>query len=245
MPQVGIFGNCQECYGVAPTFSGLTLTNTGRNLKTWWYFEDFIKYTPTYGSVWQSAAVGAGASAATGTGSSTRPGIGIVQTGTTAAGYAAFLADDAPFVLGGGIYTFECECLLPILSTAIEEFFCIVGFGDTFNADQVDGVYFRYDRAVLGTNWFICGANNSVRTATDSGIAADTNYHKFKIVVNAAGTSAEFFIDDVSVGTVIANLPGAGRAFGGLIDICKTVGITSRMFYTDWAWLHVDLAVSR
>jgi hypothetical protein len=69
---------------------------------------------------------------------------------------------------------------------------------------------------------------------------------RLKIVVNSLASSVEFFINGVSVGANITNIPsGAGRALGALMLTVKSVGLTTRDFYVDWIWLHIDLSVSR
>jgi hypothetical protein len=229
--------------------TGMTLGPSARNLKTGGFFTDFIEGDPRYSCFYTAYASGAGAVATHAGGSATRPGILYLGTGTTAAGYAYLKSGGNAFGLlfGGGVYTFETELYLGILSTAIEEYGIAIGFGDEHTLlNQTDGAYFKYDRAVTGVNWQAVTSNNSDRTTTDTGVAVDTNYHKFKIVVNAAGTSVDFYIDGALVATIATNIPtGAGRSFGIVENIVKTVGLTSRVLYGDWLWFHYDLTVSR
>ena len=248
MPQVGIFGNCQECFGVNPTFSGMTLLNSGRNLKTWWNFEDFYAVTDAYNcGIYRAAVNGAGAATINSVAVAGRPGIVEPSTGTTAAGYAGYYARNTLALLfGTGERTYETDVSVPLLSTAIEEYILRMGFQDAMGADAVDGVYFEYDRTV-NVNWLRCSADNSARTKTDTGVAVAAGaWIRLKIVVAANGLSAEFFINNVSVGTNVANIPiGAGRHTTIMQYILKTAGITARSFYIDWVWIHIDLTTSR
>ena len=256
--QVGIFGNWQEMIGINPTFSGMTLLNTARNLKTWWNFEDFIspftssaETSAEINGPWTSYFSGAGAALAGVAGTAARPGILGFSTGTTAAGLASILGGytfaTASYLFGAGEYTIEGDIYIPNLSTAIEEYDLIFGFADAASIAVVDGAYFLYNRAVAGANWQACTANNSAQTLTDTGIAVTENaWIRLKIVVNADATAVRFYIDDVLVATNVLNIPsGAGRITGPNIFIKKTVGLTARTFNLDWVWLHFNLAVSR
>lgn len=88
-------------------------------------------------------------------------------------------------------------------------------------------IYFLF--GVGYTNWRMV-ANSGGTTNNDSSIAYSTDWVKLTLVVNAAGTSVEFFVDDVSGGTVTTNLPATSTAqrlffFGG--------NVTSG-HYVDW-----------
>ena len=250
MPQIGIAGNCQNVYGSQVWANWFALGPTARNLKTWWNYEDWIGgYTGTGAEgVWIKANSGAGAGITDIAGTSLRPGLIQGTTGTTAAGYAGIYTGHAlfsTFILGGGVYTFETEIYIPDLSAVAEEYIFRCGFGDSILGDATDGVYFEYNR-LTSVNWYRCTANNAARTKTSAGVAvAEDTWTRLKIIINAAGTSAEFFIADTSVGSNIANLPGAGRAFGAYFQIIKSAGLTPRTFQCDWVWLHFDLTTGR
>lgn len=246
MPQVGIFNNQQQFYGVNPTFSGMTLLNTARNLKSYWYFDDFFENGVTAPNIWGAATAGVGAVYAKTNVTAVRPGIISVGTGTTAAGTCGIFSDPLGILFGAGQFTVETEIYLYDLSTAIEEYAFYFGFGDVLTGDQVDGAYLKYDRTA-SLNWLACTADNSVRTATDTGIPVVAGaWLKLKVVVNALGAAVTYYLNDILIGTVITNIPtGGGRNTGTLWNMVKSVGVTARNFLIDWAWLHVDLSVSR
>ena len=80
-----------------------------------------------------------------------------------------------------------------------------IGWGDINNNIAVAGLCFRYVR-----NSDIEGAASkaSVTTTLSGGVtAADGVYHAGRIVVTGGGTSAEFFLDGVSIGTITTNIP--------------------------------------
>ncbi len=251
--QVGIFGNKQECFGISPTLSGLTLLNSGRNLKTGWNFEDFISApvnSAEWGGIWITYFNGAGAIVQGSAGTTLRPGLAVLGTGTTNAGLASLLSNytfaRSAFAFNAGQYTFETDVYLPVLSDAVEEYVMKIGWSDVILAAAVDGVYFAYDRTA-NVNWLCVTANNSVRTTADSGIAVAAGaWIRLKIVINYAGTSVRFYINDVLVVTTTTNIPtGDARITSLMMAIQKTVGITDRVFYSDWTWLHYDLSASR
>jgi hypothetical protein len=241
--QVGILSGCQFA-----SLDGLAYTGSGRNLKTWWNFEDFLHNSNVYNGIWTGYFGGAGASTGLWPISNTalRPGQVYCATGTTAAGWASYKTHGLGFLFGAGEYTFEADIYLALLSTAIEEFDCCLGFCDTDSANQVDGAYFRYDRAISGVNWQACTANNSVRTLTNTGVAAVTGWTRLKVVANLTGTVISYYINDILVATNTTDIPTAvGREFPAMMRILKSVGITARELYIDWAWLHFNLTASR
>ncbi len=228
----------------------------GRSLKTWWNFEDFIFSPGAAGAagIWYSKSSGAGASCGAASSLATRPGILSLDTGTTTTGYSTILSDNfgAAILFGGGIYTIEADIYISSLSTAAETFTIRFGFGDSYNADYVDGAYFEYTDVGGGTptpNWYKCTAANGTRTKTDTTVAAvigSTAWTRLKVVVNAAGTSVEYFINGVSVGIRDTNIPtAAGQNSTPILTMIKSAGTTARTIRADWTWLHVDLTVSR
>lgn len=243
MSQIGVVDLAQFA-----TLDGLAYTGTGRNLKTWWNFEDFLVATAPYG-IWGTAIGGTGSVYGVPVDSiSSRPGQMYIATAAIA-DYASLYTGGVfrdEWRFGAGVFTFETEIYIGILSTAIEEYQLCFGFGDTNNADQVDGVYFRYDRTA-NVNWLLCAANNSTRTATASSVAvAAASWVRLKIVVNATGTSASFYINGAYAGAVTTNIPTAGgRELGAIHASVKSAGATGRYFAVDWTWLHVDLTASR
>jgi len=152
--------------------------------------------------------------------------------------------------IGGGSWVLEGLFRIPTLSTSTQEFVFSFGFMDTpQSGTPVDGVFFYYERAVDGDFWSINSVNNTTRTKTvlnpGNPVAANT-WYKLRIEINAAGTSAEFFINGTSVGTITTNIPtAAGREVGLGSSIRKTVGSTSREYHTDYIWFKHVLTNAR
>ncbi len=187
---------------------------------------------------WTSAVTGAGSAiSASGNSQATnRPGILTMTEGSTSTGRACLHLGAIDHVLGGGAVTIEWWIRIATLSDGSNTYLIYVGGGDDVaSGDHVDGVYFGYDSTV-SANWLMCTSSNSARTktASSSEVAADT-FYKLRIEVNAAGTSVEYFVDDVSIGTVATNIPtGQTRQFGPNIKIVKSVGTTERGVRVDF-----------
>jgi hypothetical protein len=104
-------------------------------------------------------------------------------------------------------------------------------------ANLTDGAYFTYiDNASAG-QWAAVTADGSVRTTTASGITvAAGTWYKLRVEVNAAGTSATYYIDDTLVATIATNIPTTNVCGTGL-KIVKTVGTTNRLVNIDYCSL--------
>ena len=219
---------------------------SGRNLKTWWGFNDFIGNDGL--ETWKYMGSGTGNLSFSLGGTALRPGIQRLYTGTDITGLASiYLASSANFFLfGGGIYTIEGDINVQTLSDGTNTYYLRFGFGDLYNADFVDGAYFEY-YSPTSANWYRCTASNSTRTKTNTTIAVVAGtWTRLKVVVNAAGTSVEYFINGTSVGSNTTNIPtGTGRETGTFLQIIKTAGTTGRTVDIDWAWIHVELAATR
>jgi hypothetical protein len=177
-----------------------------------------------------------------------RPGVWDIATGGGTTDWASITLGDfavgAHILLGGGTWALEAVLYLPNLSDAGQEYDCRFGFGDLQGGDHANGVYFEYDRS-LRTNWSICAANASTYTRTDSAVAvAAATWVKLRIEINAAGTSAEFFINGTSVGTVSTNIPTANRVYP-ILHFVKSAGGTTRRVFVDCLDVHHVLTTAR
>ncbi len=168
------------------------------------------------------------------------PGVWALNTGNTAAG-RVFLFSKFPRTLHvgvGGITRCVAYYQSPdTLSDGAQRYVLRAGFFSVSLPNTVnEGIGFEYQDDQNGGRWQgICGDAPGVETSLDTGItvAVDT-YYKLEFEVNAAGTLVEFFIDNVSVGTIDTNIP-AGTGFGLFwnIHIMKLVGNTSRAAFID------------
>lgn len=205
-------------------------------------FDDFIANTAAGNIGFTTAASGTGAAASkTTTGvDSTYKAAGVVQlaTGTTATGRCSLHLGLADLATGYSEYRACWNVGFSTLSTGTERYQVAAGFGDdtgaTLLAQQTDGCYFRYDDSA-SANWICVSSQASTRTETTTGVAvSNLQFQKLEVVINAAGSSVSFYIDDVLVATHGTNVPGVSQFFGPIAKIMKSVGTTSRLFYLDY-----------
>ena len=158
-------------------------------------------------------------------------------TGTTTTGRSTLSLNSSSIILGNGVLTVEARVYIPTIADATNNYIFRIGLGDVTTAgDMVDGVYFEYNRLVSASNWLIKTANNSVRTETIStGIINIATWMKLKFISNDIGSSTDFYVNDVLVGTIGTNHPVAvGRQTGPIIKIEKSAGTTARSVNIDY-----------
>lgn len=140
------------------------------------------------------------------------PGVMVFSVSSGSSNATNFLYASGPCViLGGGVITFNYVMKLVQLSSASNRTISAFGLSsnNAYDFTPNNGVFFKYVDNVNSGRWQICTAAASSTTATDSGIAADTNWHRYTAVINAGATSIQYYIDGVSVGTVTTNIPTA------------------------------------
>ena len=129
------------------------------------------------------------------------------------------------------------------LSAALEKYTIRSGlFSVALPNAVLEGIGFEYDDAQNGGRWqLIC--HDGIETSSDSGVVVAPNtWYKLEFEVNTLGTSVEFLIDDVSVGTVTTNIP-AGFPFDLFYNthIMKLAGTTSREMHIDAMYMYQEI----
>jgi hypothetical protein len=143
-------------------------------------------------------------------------------------------------IFGLGPVTAEMRVLVPVLSTGTQTYIVRVGFLDsTAPTAPSNGVYFEYSSAA-SANWRCVTMLGGTSVPIDSGVAVAANtYYRLGIVINASGTSAQFFINGTLIGTSAVNIPVAvANVCGPTIFMHKTVGGTSRSLNVDYFTYH-------
>ncbi len=205
------------------------------------YSNDFMGATSDGNLVYAQTGAGA-ASSATAVGSvAGHPGILQHQTGTTATGNPRAISTATAGILLGNTseWRYGTGIRIPVLSSGTQRFTYRTGFMDSGTADSVDGCYFRsVDNVNLGEWQGVC-RSNSTESVCDTNIAPTANtWVRLDIVVNSAGTSADFQTDGTSRCQVAANIPtGAGRGTSFGTMVLKSVGTTTSLVDVDY--LHV------
>jgi hypothetical protein len=169
-------------------------------------------------------------------------------TGTDTNGRATLNRSIGSSVLAFGFHrlSYRTRSAVHTLSDGTDTFTVYSGWGDNAGAgDMTDGAYFRYTHSVNSGRWEAVTAAGATRTATDTGIAADTTFHVFEVLINEAGTSVEFYIDGALVATNTTNIPTGTQGQTLLHKIEKSAGTTARKFYQDWYDLTVSTTTAR
>lgn len=174
------------------------------------------------------------------------PGIVELTTLTDTNSYAE-VGFGAYFQVGGGIITHNAYYKIPTLSTSGQRFTIYLGYLSNNGSGTIgtDGIWFEYTDNVNSGNWQIKTRSSSTTTTANTTTAADTNWHKFSIIINAAGTSVAFYIDDVQVtnSPITTNIPSVTIATACMIT--KSTGSTARTLQFDWYDQTVNLTNPR
>jgi len=171
---------------------------------------------------------------------------GLIQlTVSNSGNYVSLGLGASSILLGGGPLVYELAMLIPALSTATQEFVIRLGLGDTTNIDEIDGVYFEYNRAVTGDFWAIKTANAGIRTAITTPVAVVANtWYRLYCSINATGTLATFKINGVTQTPITTNIPITGLD-GPFFHIVKTAGSGNRTFTMDYYSLYQRFTIPR
>jgi hypothetical protein len=227
--------------------NSLSMIDRGKRMVS--FFTDFITLIGLDGG--QSLVASGGSSTiATGGGIPNRTnqqGVIAFQTGTSSAfGYVTYYGSSGSQQLwfGGGAWNFETLINISALSTLLERYRLIFGFGSVINnAAETDGVFITYDEGgtangtVASANWQCVTVANSVRTLTTTTTAVTAAaWNKLRIQVNAAGTSVTFYVNGTAIATHTTNipLPSSSRYVHMKMQIAKQIGTTSRALYCDY-----------
>jgi hypothetical protein len=207
-----------------------------------YYFNDFFTSSAdNFGNVNQSGT-GAAATVVVWPWGGSPVGCGFLRLalGTTATGRATWWSPlgAVQVYLTQGVIKVRARGGLLTLSDGTNRYLQYIGITNAHSAEPSQGCYFRYSDNLSSGNWEAVTAKSGT-TATDTGVAADTNgNHTFEIIVNAAGTSVEFYIDETLVATNTTNIPNATDALGILVGARKTLGTTAT---TASAWDYYSL----
>jgi hypothetical protein len=206
-------------------------------------FDDFLSQNGTGSSspgqlLWNKRTINSGT-----TTSANHPGIVQLQNADS----SGINLDDnlvGNIILGGGVLTNSFNFSLVTLSAAGNRYTTTIGMTDDLNGEAiVNGVYFTYSDNVNSGKWVINCTSASVTTSVNTSIAADTLFHTYTFVVNAAGTSVSFYIDNQFVGSAITtNIPTT--AINPYLMNVRSSG-ASPLSEVDLFWLTINLTNPR
>jgi hypothetical protein len=184
-------------------------------------------------------------------------GVAFFQTNTAATNYINYCSSSgaAQLWFGGGAWNYEALININTLSTALERYRMIFGFGSVIsNSSETNGVFITYDEGgtangtTASANWQCVTVDNSVRTLTTSTTAVTASaWNKLRIEINAAGTSVTFYVNGVSIATHTTNIPLASNSRYVLMKtgVAKTIGTATRGFYCDYIGYENILTTAR
>jgi hypothetical protein len=227
--------------------NSLSMIDRGKRIVS--FFTDFITLIGLDGG--QSSVASGGSSTIANGGAipnrTNQQGVILFQTGTSSAfGYVTYYGSSGSQQLwfGGGAWNFETLINISALSTLLERYRLIFGFGSVIsNAQETDGVFITYDEGgtangtAASANWQCVTVANSVRTLTTTTTAVTAAaWNNLRIEVNAAGTSVTFYVNGTAIATHTTNipLPSSSRYFHMKMQIAKQIGLTSRAVYCDY-----------
>ncbi len=183
--------------------------------------DDFISAGTASGAIGQMGwTLSSGTTAVQASTGSTR-GILRLNSSTANNGTGAIQLGVNHFLNNGGSIVYEARVQFAALGgTGAAGFTARFGLGDIVaNADQTNGIYFEYAGTAAGTiNWSLKTANAGTRTTTSTAAAvAATTFYKLTWVLNAAGTSVGFYINNNFIANIATNIPTA--AIGPIVQI--------------------------
>ena len=158
------------------------------------------------------------------------PGIYRIETGTTTTGRASMQLGPSSQAAGfvNGPIVVEGLVRVEDLSDGTETYKVWWGLGDVNGGgagDMTDGVYFSYSSTDIAGDWQGNAAGTGTRSTldTNTAVAADT-WYRLRIEINDDCSSAEFFINGTSKGTITGvNLPTSTELSTQLFKIEKSV----------------------
>lgn len=143
---------------------------------------------------------------------------------------------------GNGEAMIEFAVYLENLSDATNEYELYLGFGDGNSGNPVDGAFIRYVRT-SSANWGIGTSTGGIATVNPTLVpVVATTWLGLRVVVNAAGNSAQFFIGNsgngsfTSLGTVTTNIPTlVANICTPFVRVNRTAGTaTARNIWVDY-----------
>jgi hypothetical protein len=201
-------------------------------------FDDFISSGITSGTIGELpwtlvAATGHTVSYAAST--VNEQGVIVLGPGTGIAAGGGLHLGNTSTVIGGGVQVMEWRVRFPTLSTATQEyeFYCGLSNTITTTAEITNGIYFAYQRA-SNVNWTLKTAATTRTTVASATAVTANTWYKLTLVINAAGTQVDGYVNGVFIGTSITTtIPTV--AMSPVILSIKTVGTTDIPYQVDYA----------
>lgn len=184
------------------------------------------------------------------------PGIVEAGTGTTTNGWAYIgqnTNQNQDLIFGSGnSWRYETLVKIPSASSALssvtDRYNIRLGFHKHpfSDAGNTDACYLRYSDNINSGRWQGICAAGGVTSTCDTGVTVAVDiWYRATVVVNAAGTSADFQINGTSGCQVASNIPTTGNGTGWANSINKTAGTASRSIHHDYVEVMAQFGTSR
>jgi hypothetical protein len=179
------------------------------------------------------------------TGSGAYQSLATFTTSANLAGRASLGSSTiSSVVFGSGNMVFTTYVRLTQLSVTGQAFWIRAGFYDSLDSTVADGCWFEYTDTANSGKW-TCEAKaaSAGLGQIDSGITVAANtWYKLTISVNAAGTRADFFINDTNVHQATSNIPsGTPQSTGFGVTLRKLSGTTAVTAQSDYIGLTLEM----
>lgn len=242
----------EECYIWNTTWGWESESHNYKRKYGWDYINEFIAPIGADGYITTGAS---GGSVTIVSGTTNHPGLAQLSTLASATGKVwigqAVGATSVLLLLGGGKIMFDTIVRIPTLSTGSERFAFIFGLSSTLNSTTIsNAVAFTYDEGGIvsggaaSANWQVATMAASSRSFTTTSVSVTANqFYRLTAIVNAAGTSVDFYIDGVLVKTETNNIPTLG--VGIMLQIYKSIGTTPRTAEVDNLYIKQKFTTAR
>jgi hypothetical protein len=239
-----VYGSGSNAYSnlTAPTVLGNNLGWNGTNVfwqsarNTMYLYDEFMTADNTGTLNWFVNGSGSGGVLANTTYPSTagHPGIFAMSCTTSGDAHITLGANSGgTFVFGGGAISQTWIAQLSALSDGTDTYIVRMGFTDAYTGTPGNGAYFAYTHSANSGKWQVATASSSSSTVNNTNNVADTNFHSFRIEINAGATSVGFYIDDVQVANspISTNIPSS--VLYPWVVMIKSAGTNGRAMVCD------------
>jgi hypothetical protein len=165
---------------------------------------------------------------------------GVLTIGTAAGAAAGGNISNVPaatYTPGSGAITCEWDVQVTALRAAgAQEVNLTAGLADAIPSTGFGRATIRYVSAT-SVNWIAEVGTSGGNTSTASNVAVGIGWHKLKVIINAASTSTQFFVDgtELNVSPITTTQIGSGSTgIGPVFEYYKTLGTTTYTANVDY-----------
>lgn len=235
---IGSSNQILQSNGSIPVWTSVAIPNSTQNLSI---YEEFFSasanngssnslYGWTYNNVPTEAAP-----------TSAHPG--VVQISVTSNNTYMKLGDNH-FVFGQGQTIIDWVIKLGQTSNGTDRFVARVGMMDGTTGNPSNGVLFSYVDNVNSGKWVIEKWNGGAQSTANTNSTADTNWHRFRIIVSADAGTINYYIDGVEV-TGSPLTTATTNFVTPRLSINTSLGSASKTISADLMWLQYNISTVR